>query len=65
MGLFSGLAAMNTHAGGSSGSHASSPDQQITSLENAQGGSFFSVGGGGAAPPSASSSQPQTSSGGS
>jgi hypothetical protein len=61
LGLFSGLAAANTHA---SGSQSSTPDQQITRLENAQGGSFFSVGGQ-VAPPSSSSSQPQTSSGGS
>jgi hypothetical protein len=62
LGLFSGLAAANTHAGGS---RSSTPDQQVTSLENAQGGSFFSAGGSGFAPPSASSGQPQTSSGGS
>jgi hypothetical protein len=59
--LFSGLAAANTHAGGG---QSSTPDQQITRLENAQGGSFFSVGGG-IAPPTVSSGQPQTSSGGS
>jgi len=59
--LFSGLAAANTHAGGG---QASTPDQQVSRLENAQGGSFFSVGGG-FAPPSSSSGPAQTSSGGS
>jgi hypothetical protein len=62
LGLFSGLAAANTHAGGI---QSSTPDQQVRSLENAKGGSFFSVGGGGFAPPSSSSGQPQATSGGS
>lgn len=59
--LFSGLAAMSTHA---SVQHQTvTPDQQIQGLENANGGSFFS--GGATNAPSTGVGPPQTSSGGS
>src|SRR5579884_1310891 len=45
VGLFSGLAAANTHLG-APGS-AASTDRQVSNLENAGGGSFFSAGGNG------------------
>lgn len=62
LGLFADLAA---HTGHTAAQQVTTPDQQITSLENAGGGSFFSLGEGAPMPPSAGTSQPQASSGGS
>jgi hypothetical protein len=61
LGVFAELAAHTGHTA----AEPTAPDQQVTSLENANNGAFFSTGGNGFAPPGPGSGSPQTSSGGS